>query len=720
MKYFIINTIDRKKKKMLHYWRRWEKGQVMSCNINSRLFILLIALIFSGDFNATFAGVTSNEVEIEGVGVSFSLEFAAIGKKSEPVRISAADMCERQVERVSGGWNITWRSHPVIGEEFAVVAKLKSVQNGWDWAMDISGNGTSLGLTKVQFPVLSVQRADDAAVLVPQGVGMIHRPDWNKLVAGALIASSPCWAFHFVALLNGETEESWYCDQRGEAWRYPASFEVCNGAAPGRAAIGFSLTPEYTPNLKLPFQGAIRRFRGNWYEAASIYREWVRKTPRVKELFKRDRARLREIAIWFWNRGPEEDAVLPVERWISETGITPALDWYWWHKIPYDVGYPFFWPPREGEERFSSAVKRLEGKGALVQPYINGVAWDVDDSSWQGVAGEVCTFIDGGFPATKYNNFTDNRLTVMCSSSKSFRAEISALASKLRKAGISALYLDQIGGCTDHACYNCKHPHIPGGGTAMKDGYRSMLAQVRRENPGLFLATEDPSEAYLDSVDAFISLWPVQERFNLPPEPAAKAVPVFQMLFHELVTVFGSYAVPDGIPPWDPKWPEDGKWQKERNWNAIYPDQFALEFARGVAFGQQPTVHQLRNRHFTDPDSAGNFRFIVETARFYRDNREYLFDGTMLNPGKLECAAPETKLFIRGIYTKPSEAREIVTRSPAILHGIWKSPEGKIAAILCNWTREEQAYSLATPDIIRKGVIPARSWIKIEFSRKEK
>lgn len=250
----------------------------------------------------------------------------------------------------------------------------------------------------------------------------------------------------------------------------------------------------------------------------------------------------------------------------------------------------------------------------------------------------------------------------------------------------------------------------------MKDGYRDMLLDVRRDNPGLLIASEDPAEAYMDRVDSFICLWQTPERFNAPGEPEARTVPVFQMLYHDLITVFGSYAVMDGIPPWDPKWPDDGRWRDERKWAELYPDQFPLEFARGVAMGMQPMVHQLRESQFTDPACAANFRFTVETARFYRDNRDWLFDGTMLDPGRMTCETQPARLFIRGIYTKPHEAREVTTCPPAVLHNVWRAPDGRIAAILCNWTGRLRKYRLETPEVRSEGEIPARTWRKVEIS----
>ena len=80
-------------------------------------------------------------------------------------------------------------------------------------------------------------------------------------------------------------------------------------------------------------------------------------------------------------------------------------------------------------------------------------------------------------------------------------------------------------------------------------------------------------------------------------------------------------------------------------------------------------------------------------------------------PGRLVCARQPVELFCRGIYTKPKNVRVVRHPAhPAILHSVWRAKDGRVAAVLCNWTRKEQAYDLAAPDIAAAGVLPARSW----------
>lgn len=83
----------------------------------------------------------------------------------------------------------------------------------------------------------------------------------------------------------------------------------------------------------------------------------------------------------------------------------------------------------------------------------------------------------------------------------------------------------------------------------------------------------------------------------------------------------------------------------------------------------------------------------------------------MLSPGSLQCEALPVEFPVRGIYT--AEADFKVARNdavPTVFHSVWRAPDGRVAAALCNWTRQTQAFSLSTPDIAASGTIPARTW----------
>ena len=84
----------------------------------------------------------------------------------------------------------------------------------------------------------------------------------------------------------------------------------------------------------------------------------------------------------------------------------------------------------------------------------------------------------------------------------------------------------------------------------------------------------------------------------------------------------------------------------------------------------------------------------------------------MLNPGHLSCDVRDVKFLVRGTFAAEGEYQEFVAKAlPTVLHSVWRTPDGRVGAVLVNWTREPRAYRLQTSDIgMREGLLPARSW----------
>ena len=183
-------------------------------------------------------------------------------------------------------------------------------------------------------------------------------------------------------------------------------------------------------------------------------------------------------------------------------------------------------------------------------------------------------------------------------------------------------------------------------------------------------------------------------------------VPLFSAVYHGSFALFGNYAHPDGVPPWDPKWPSEDKWPEEKDWNSLYPDQFFVEMARPIVWGVQPMVCHLRPAVYTEPKYHDVYQFIVDTAKFYHDHKDFLFDGTMMSPDGFSCDEKEVSFLSRMIFTKQAEARVITKTLPCVLHGHWRNPKGEYALILANYTADAQPWSFRG----KSGIIAAHSY----------
>ncbi|MDD4873034.1 MAG: DUF6259 domain-containing protein, partial [Kiritimatiellae bacterium] len=458
-------------------------------------------------------------------------------------------------------------------------------------------------------------------------------------------------------------------------------------------------------NYRFPYENCYTEFKGDWFEAGQIYKKWG--TAQSWNAKRPAGNPLRKIGMWVWNRGLVKDVFPPIERLQKELGDIPvALDWYWWHSNPYDTDYPEFWPPREGVDKFRSAVARLKSLGIYSQVYINGVCWDLDGKTWENGGPEsVVVLRNGQQKNTAFNRYNHHRLGYMCGEAPKFQNKISTLVGNLRESGLDGQYLDMIGCATYDRCYNQAHRHLKGGGAAGPLGYRSMLERLKKENPNYPLTTETCNEAYMDILDgAIVCNSTSTEHLG----GAADPIPLFQSVYHGDFAFFGNYAHPDGITPWDPLWPPEDRWKTEKPWHKLYPDQFFLELGRTVAWGVQPMVCHIKEKIFTDPEFAEIHRFIIDTARFYHANRQFLFDGEMLSPAGFDCATTQVDFLARMIFTKESQCKVIQKEMPAILHSCWKAPDGTKALIMVNYTGKDQNWTFNG----MTGTLPAHSFDK--------
>ncbi|MBR2624922.1 MAG: hypothetical protein IKD23_00830 [Lentisphaeria bacterium] len=605
-----------------------------------------------------------------------------------------------------------WCGHRIYGEKFCVTTEIKpEKEQRLQGRIYISGFNSGKFITEIRFPVLTCPY-DDKVKLMDGALdlGLLINDPW--LLADGKDNEFYCSSTTLFALLYPDNTGI-YLDSRSsepdprkvylrpDREKHTAEFSMAFDTGNGERAFA---------DWEMPGVCVFGNFTGSWFEAAQIYKEYALTrrefTARTKE------NPLRDLGMWLWNRGKIEDVIPPLLALQKELpGIPLALDWYWWHHNPYDTNYPNFWPPREGVENFRNAVAMLREKGIFVQVYLNGVCWDMDDPSFSGggMKGAVID-INGEVKNNIFNRYTQHRLAWMCSCSKEFQDLISDQVKKLHDCGLSGQYLDMIGAFANVPCYSKDHGHLRGGGKFMAEGYRNLIIRLKEENPDYPFSSEGCTETFMDLLDAAI----VVNTSSLEHFGGGNTViPVFPAIYHgkNAMALFGNYALPDGIPPWDPLWPPEDRWQEEKAWHKLYPEHFYIDVIRNVVFGTQPMVCNLTGKIHTDPEYADIWRFIVETAKFYHAHIDFLFDGTMLDPAGFECGVSEVTFMQRMIFTKPDEFKTVTVEMPSLLHGIWQAPDGRKALFIGNYHAEEKSWEYRG----RKGVVPGHSYSMIQL-----
>lgn len=687
-------------------------------------FVVLIAA------RALTSAADDRTYDWRGARISFALE---LGHRADPEpgrTVTAAEMRTfAATTNADGTVALVWTGHPLCGEEFRVSAELKPSEDGLVYSFCYSGNEGGWDVENVLFPDIAVPRTDESRVLYPRELGALFRPDWAKEAPGALCCEQgPAYqGFKFNALVT-EGHPGWYIDLRDDARRYTTLFRDFNGNAPRTARLAavhvMPVTDANSRDYALPYGGLIARFDGGWHAAAALYRKWVRTQDWYKTGESRFAAnkQLRDIGLWVWNRGRSEQVVPPVERVAQDTGAPVALDWYWWHENPYGANGPRYWPPREGTGAFVRAVAGLREKGVYVQAYMNGELRDADDPLNAEIWPREVAYRRSGEPDIyTFNPFLGHRSAWICGEAPAFQDLVADICRRMAGTGLDGVYIDVVGHAANFGCWNPAHGHVRGGGRHFADGYARMLERIRRENPGTDLSTEEGTEAFFEHFDSLIMPSIDYERMGAGTAPDFEGVPVYEAIYHGAVAMFGSYAVIDHAVPWDEKWPERFRRKDGDDWMERFPDEFAVDFMRPVVFGVQPCVLNLALRHAEEPRFAADYRLILDTVRFYRSNRDFLLDGEMLDPGRIETETRSVSFLKRSVYSKQGEFDVFKQPAlPAVFHSVWRARDGRVAAVVANWTRTERPYAIATPDIRAAGRLPARSWRLVSLDEKER
>ncbi|MBP5638947.1 MAG: hypothetical protein J6X55_05695, partial [Victivallales bacterium] len=614
-------------------------------------------------------------------------------------------MAHSRNETPNGDVVLKWKGHPTYGLNFTVTTTWKHCDDGrMEGRLEYSDYEGTLDIEKIVFPIVKMEVYEDFDILTHHGFIV---PSRLHTVGKRYEALINC--MQFCAFLN-HSRDSLYIDWRDPSWTAKGYyFQLLDSTTLCVSGIYYVPIEKSPANSGcIPYPCSIADFKGGWYDASQIYKPWA-----IQQAWwtKADRPnKLADIGMWVWNRGLIKDVLPPVERLQKDLGrdARVALDWYWWHNNPYDTDYPNFWPPREGAEAFKEAAKRLTSQNIFCQVYINGICWDHDTANWEdgGRQGAVVKR-DGTLHEHDFNKYNHHRLCWMCSEAEAFQNQHSFLVKTLREAGMTGQYMDMIGNSSFALCYNREHHHPLGGGTHKVEGYRKFLKRLLDENPGHPIDIESPCEPYMDLASGcIICAETSSERMG----NTAEAVPTFTAVYHGRYALFGNYALPDGIPPWDPLWPDKDKWPKEESWHTLYPDEFYVEMARFIVWGSQPMVCTLRDNIISSPEFAEEYNFILASARFYSANLDFLYSGEMLSPDGFSCPEKDVSFFYRMIFTTQDKAHPFTRRMPTVLHSHWRNPAGQTALFLANYTADEQPWSFKG----LSGTIAPHSYLKVK------
>jgi len=419
--------------------------------------------------------------------------------------------------------------------------------NAITWTLHVANGNPQWGLWHVVFPQVSIRDLGEGGrVFLPITAGVELADLWSKAQKKGGTYPSGWMCMQYVAAYSRTNRTGLYIGAHdpfgstkdifaeGQPDRHAVLLRFEHPVPNmGKAGTGFDLSGEATWQL----------LRGDWFDAALIYRAWASREakwwPNLGPDGREDTPQwMRELPAWVMTGGAPSECVPRVKAFAQNVGLPTGFHWYNWHQIPFDNDYPHYFPTKEG---FREGVAALRTAGVYPMPYINGRLWDTHDKvseDWQftQVARAAATKDEQGNPYTesygsKETDGNSVKLAAMCPATSLWQSQVREIVLRLfNECGVSGVYIDQIAAAAPRLCFDASHGHDLGGGHWWTEGYWNMLSAIRSAKPDdRMLTTECNAEPYVKWFDGYLT-WHWQEQ---------NMVPAFSVVYGGAIQMFG-------------------------------------------------------------------------------------------------------------------------------------------------------------------------------------
>lgn len=524
------------------------------------------------------------------------------------------------------------------------------------WTLTVENPPAGWSVWRVVFPQVAVaDLGRQGCVFFPKGSGQVERGVWQRAFRYSGNYPGGWTTMQFMAAYDEARQTGLYVAAH-DPWG--STKDLLVESKPLESAVVLAVdnpVPDMgTAGNRFVLSGEAvwRLLRGDWFDAAVVYRDWVRKeakwSPALTPQGRSDTPSwMRELAVWAQSGNSPTQLVAEVSNFTKYLGPPAAVHWYNWHQIPFDNDYPHYLPPKPG---FVEGVQSLQSSGTFVMPYINGRLWDTrdrgtNDFEFSRVARPAVTKDEKGEPyvesyGSKESDGSPVRLGVMCPSTALWQRHIGQTVLRLmNECGVKGVYIDQIAAAQPTLCFDKTHGHPLGGGHWWTEGYWQMLDSIRQAMPkDRMLTTECNGEPFIRWFDGYLT-WHWQYDGQVPAFPA---------VYGGAIQMFG------------------------RSYGGGATRDLALRMRAGqqLVFGEQlgwlaPTV--VREK--------GNAEFFRQVVHLRRQLTPYFSAGEMARPPKLAGSVPTVRADWQwgGV--------DWVT-TDAVLTGAWHQPHAQRLALV--------------------------------------
>ncbi len=574
--------------------------------------------------------------------------------------------------------NMQWSTNVVVD----VQAWLSTTNGLLRATIAVQTNAPDTGLTMVTFPKLTdilplSPGAQDDEVLETRDLG------WRKpspLVSSAASDTAYPNGMQFSALLDGSNglyiaEEDALVNRKNITWTpdhdsltidLTVSHPVLNW---GAAAL--------TVTYQSPGDIVLGPFRGDWYDAARLYRKWALTAPWCAKGPVHTRL---DLPAWFVNA-----PYWTVASLRDEFGVQSELDKHAFYDMPVTIAHAYrygsvlgmeesdrcgeYLPPILNNQRFRSAVTNLQSEGVRIVPYINGYVWDRDTENYRNLNGSnAVVWLNAQGQLREFTAYGGGQhLMGMCPAADLWQDHLKGITSNLfDRCGIDGLYFDfLIFNVTD--CYNEDHGHAIGGGNYWSGGVHDLLEGCRAVatniNTNAIFATENVGEAYIDVVDAFLSLG-----------HTTTTAPLFPAVYHGYANVFGG-----DQNKYNPEYL--GRWWLMGGQNGWRGPELPMA---GITYYSGQDISNFTN-------SGLYYKRLLDCRVAFAT--PYLGYGEMLRPPDISGSLPTVSM------TGPYGSLDV----PVVEGSAWKAPDGRVGLFFLNYDEDDAHEFIWSVDLAETG-----------------
>ncbi len=424
-----------------------------------------------------------------------------------------------------------------------------------------------------------------------------------------------------------------------------------------------------------PYDIVLRCFKGDWYDAAQIYRKWALKQSWTAEKALIVRAStpqwFKNIDEWFNWGVPNGYKLLYLPKVIDiMQGLNPGVIAYYWGKGGYfHKMNPERFPLRQADLDYLKQAKKHNFK---TMGYIQAICWDMDTASFKkfGIERTVRDFygrpVVWDFSAAK----KDPNVCGIAFPGKKWTELLGDTIEKMASvAKFNAAYLDSNNHAGTYLNSNPRFGSDSGGGNtyikANQQMMRTIKKRVRKIDPGFCLTAESFWEGNMAELDAYMTCNTTYQYLS----KNVTAIPLAQAVYHDYAIFYSAWL---------------GKYGLAEPGATGYLAQNGQAFVWGIKPGwNQPTfLVKYKNHEIGLSSSAKRYRA-------YSASRKFLLYGTMLRQPKAVSIKKIPVNWHRS-YSKRLWRIEL----PVVMHSAWRAPNGTLGLVFYNMTNQPQKITL--------------------------